>query len=175
MVGVLGIFKAKGTKVFNEVISRPSEVVGGSISTLLPIKCLFNSQLYGTFILDMVLPLILLGIAALIMIPTALVERRVRRGRTEAAAPAFKGKFNMPRCFAVHKLMRAPMSAEDVIAWGGPFRPVQRFAGITAFLLFFLCVAGCSLSLSSSSCAAASSLAGTSSPGGRLPLTFPSR
>jgi hypothetical protein len=39
MLGVLGIFKARGTAVFNEVMARPAEVVGGSITSMLPIKC----------------------------------------------------------------------------------------------------------------------------------------
>ena len=57
MLGVLGIFKAKGTKVFNDVMSRPSEIVGGSVTSLLPVKCLLNSQIYGPFFINMFLQL----------------------------------------------------------------------------------------------------------------------
>ena len=58
MVGVLGIFKARGTKVFNDVIGKASEVGGGSVTSILPIKCLLsaNSDIYGSFLLNMALP-----------------------------------------------------------------------------------------------------------------------
>ena len=140
MVGVLGIFKAKGTQVFNELVARPSEIIGGSLTSMLPIKCALQSQIYGTFLLNMTLPLILLVVAALIMIPTALVERRMRRGRGALPAPVFKGVANIPRRLAFHTLMRSPMTADDIVEWRGPFYPMKRFAGITVFLLFFMCV-----------------------------------
>ena len=140
MVGVLGIFKAKGTKVFNELVARPSEIIGGSLTSMLPIKCALQSQIYGTFLLNMSLPLILLVVAALIMIPTALVQRRMRRRRGARAAPVFKGVAIIPRCLAFHTLMRSPMTADDIVEWRGPFYPAKRFAGITVFLLFFMCV-----------------------------------
>jgi hypothetical protein len=49
MLGVLGIFKAKGTAIFNEVVNRPAEIVGGSFTSVLPIKCALGSQVYGAF------------------------------------------------------------------------------------------------------------------------------
>ena len=55
MLGVLGIFKAKGTATFNEIASRPAEVVGGSVTSMLPIKCALQSQIYGPFLLTMLL------------------------------------------------------------------------------------------------------------------------
>ena len=140
MVGVLGIFKAKGTKVFNELVARPSEIIGGSLTSLLPIKCALQSQIYGTFLLNMTLPLILLVVAALIMIPTALVEKRIREGRGARVAPVFKGVANIPRRLAFHTVMRSPMTADDIAEWRGPFYPMKRFAGIVVFLLFFMCV-----------------------------------
>ena len=100
MLGVLGVFKAKGTDVFNEVASRPAEVVGGSFTSVLPIKCALHSQVYGPFLLTMFLPFILLGVAALLMIPKILVEMMMRKGRADKEAPVFKGKVNMPRCLS---------------------------------------------------------------------------
>ena len=47
MLGVLGIFKAKGTATFNKFVNRPAEIVGGSFTSVLPIKCTLGSQAYG--------------------------------------------------------------------------------------------------------------------------------
>ena len=141
MVGVLGIFKARGTQFFNDVVSRPSDIVGGSLTSLLPIKCALGSQIYGPFIVNMLLPPLALAGAALIMVPTAIVERHIRNRRSRSKAPVFKGKFNIPRCLAVHKLMRSPMTEADKDEWLGDFFPVQRLAGVGAFLLFFMYVA----------------------------------
>ena len=79
MLGVLGIFKAKGTDVFNEVASRPAEVVGGSFTSLLPIKCALNSQIYGPFLITMLLPFVLLIVAA-------AADDSESAGRDDAAA-----------------------------------------------------------------------------------------
>ena len=141
MLGVLGIFKAKGTQVFNEIMSRPSEIVGGSVSSLLPIKCALGSQIYGTFLLNMALPPIVLAVAALIMIPTALIENSLRRRRKESATPVFKGIAGIPRCLAVHTRMRSPMDDDDIAEWRGPFFPKKRLSAIAVFLLFLLYVA----------------------------------
>jgi hypothetical protein len=141
MIGVLGIFKAKGTQVFNDVMSRPSDIVGGSFTSLLPVKCAFESQIYIPFIINMLLPLVAIAAAALIMVPTALAEVSKRTGRVRGDAPVFKGKLNIPRWLAVHNLLRAPMTEADVDEWLGDFFPVQRLAGVVTFTLFFLCVA----------------------------------
>ena len=140
MLGVLGIFKAKGTQVFNELMSRPSEIVGGSVSSLLPIKCALDSQIYGTFLLNMALPPTLLAITVLIMIPTALIEDRRRHRRKDSPPPVFKGIAGIPRCLAVHTLLRSPMDDDDIAEWRGPFSPNKRLSAITVFLLFILCV-----------------------------------
>ena len=78
MLGVLGVFKARGTAVFNEVMSRPSEVLGGSFSSLLPLKCLMGSQSYGPFFVNMMLPIVIL-VLAMIIPPTACLSLRRRR------------------------------------------------------------------------------------------------
>jgi len=147
MVGVLGIFRAKGTRVFNEAVSRPSEVIGGSFASLLPVKCALGSQIYGTFVLNMALPPVLLAAAALIMIPTAFLEKRARSQRAQLTAPRFKGTANIPRSCAVYRITRTPMTAYDVEAWSGPFHPIKRYKGVAIFLLFFMCVFSCTRSL----------------------------
>lgn len=43
MIGSLGTFKARGTALFNELVSRPSAAAGGSISGSFFIKCLNGS------------------------------------------------------------------------------------------------------------------------------------
>jgi hypothetical protein len=141
MLTVLGVFKARGTALFNEIVQRPASIAGGGISSALPLKCLLNSQIYGPFIVNMLLPPLALAGAALIMVPTAIVERHIRNRRSRSKAPVFKGKFNIPRCLAVHKLMRSPMTEADKDEWLGDFFPVQRLAGVGAFLLFFMYVA----------------------------------
>ena len=146
----MGVFKAKGTAVFNDVASRPSEIVGGSFTSLLPIKCALNSQIYGPFILNMSAPPAALIAAAVLMIPKYLLERKIRKARADAIAPVFKGKFNLPRMLAVHTLLRAPMTATDVTEWFGTFRPLERIAGVFTFLLFFLYVVA--ISSSNSAC-----------------------
>ena len=138
MLGVLGIFKAKGTDVFNEVASRPAEVVGGSFTSLLPIKCALNSQIYGPFLITMLLPFVLLIVAALLVIPKVLVELLLRRGRDEEEAPVFKGRMNIPRLLAVYRPMRLPMHEGEVIAWRGNFHAMERFSGVVVFIVFTL-------------------------------------
>ena len=138
MLGVLGIFKAKGTKVFNEVASRPAEVVGGSITSMLPIKCALQSQIYGPFLLTMSLPFLLIGAAALLLIPKIIGERLIRKCREGKVAPTFKGKFKLPRALAVCAILRLPMSAADEAEWHDSFHPTQRFAGVVVFILFTL-------------------------------------
>ena len=114
MLGVLGIFKARGTKVFNEVMNRPAEVVGGSISSLLPVKCFLQSQMNGPFFINMALPVILPIIAALILVSTAFVEKYwVRARRKKKKAPTYKGKFNLPRFIARCRALRNPMTEDD--------------------------------------------------------------
>ena len=138
MLGVLGIFKAKGTKVFNDVMSRPSEIVGGSVTSLLPIKCLLDSQSYGPFFLNMLLPFAILAVAGIILIPKTMIEKILRKGRKTKEDPVFKGKFNIPRFLAKCKCLRAPMTVKDVSDWRARFRPFNRLSGVLVFTFFTL-------------------------------------
>ena len=75
MLGVLGIFKAKGTKIFNDVVGKSSEVAGGSLTSAVAIKCLLASQAYTPFVLNMILPLLSAVLIGIIMVPTTMVKR----------------------------------------------------------------------------------------------------
>ena len=98
MVGVLGIFKARGTQVFNEVIGKAAQVGGGSLASMLPLKCLLSMHrdIYGPFLLNMALPFISAFVIVVILIPATLLKRMeeravetelaTRQARREAAA-----------------------------------------------------------------------------------------
>jgi hypothetical protein len=138
MLGVLGIFKAKGTAVFNEAALRPAEVVGGSFTSMLPIKCALQSQIYGPFLLTMALPFLLLALAGLLLIPIYLGKKAMRKKRVGQNAPRFKVRCNLPRCIGCCRAMRKPMTAADIEEWHSPFAPTQRLAGVAVFLIFSL-------------------------------------
>ena len=138
MLGVLGIFKAKGTAIFNEIASRPAEIVGGSVTSMLPIKCALQSQIYGPFLLTMLLPPVLLGLAGLLLIPTTLVERAMRAERAGRDAPTFTTPLHLPRCIVCCKALRKPMTAAETEEWYSPFAPMQRLAGVAVFVIFSL-------------------------------------
>ena len=75
MLGMLGIFKARGTKIFYEAIGKASEAVGGGIMLALPMKCLLETQIYGSFVFQMCLPLFAFIAVAIVMIPTTIIQR----------------------------------------------------------------------------------------------------
>ena len=134
------VFKARGTQAFNDAMSRPAEIVGGSISSLLPIKCFLDSQSYAPFIINMLLPPVVIALAALVLVPTTFVELKLRAHRNDPGveAPAFKGKFNIPDFLACWRVLRQPMTEGDVAAWRAPFVWTGRLAGVAVFALFFL-------------------------------------
>jgi hypothetical protein len=140
MLGMLGVFKARGTQVFNDVMSRPSHIVGGSITSLLPVKCLMGSQSYGPFFLNMALPFVVIALASVVMIPKRIAERYLRNHRSDeyVKAPTFKGMFNLPRKLAPCRVLRQPMTDSDIAAWRAPFRAMNRMAGVTVFTFFSL-------------------------------------
>jgi hypothetical protein len=79
MLGVLGIFKARGTKVFNEMVGKTSQIAGGALTSLMPIKCLLNTQIYGPFLINMALPPVLSMLVMLVMIPITFARRAHER------------------------------------------------------------------------------------------------
>ena len=74
-LGVLGIFKARGTKVFYETVGKTSQAVGGSLTSMLAIKCLLQSQIYGTFLFTMALPFVAFVMVCFILFPWTLWKR----------------------------------------------------------------------------------------------------
>ena len=110
MLGVLGIFKARGTKAFNEAIGKTSQIAGGSITSMLAIKCLLQTQVYGPYIVNMLLPPGAAILILIIMFPTTLLRRaqekwlrkgdesmRMRREETKLAIEDGKAEFEPPR------------------------------------------------------------------------------
>ena len=87
MLGVLGIFKAKGTKVFSEMIGKTSQIAGGSVTSMLSVGCLLpliqgeSLQAYGPFLLNMILPPLLALLMGAVLLPTTIWRRRNERKR----------------------------------------------------------------------------------------------
>ena len=79
MLGVLGIFKARGTKVFNEMVGKTAEAAGGGLTSLMPIKCILETQIYGPFLVNMALPPLLGLVVMLAMIPITFSRRATER------------------------------------------------------------------------------------------------
>mgnify|MGYP006086239807 CR=1 FL=1 len=110
MLSVLGIFKVRGTKTFNEFIGKTTEVAGGAITSGtmgMAIKCILDTQVYGRFLADMFIPLGAGILIALLTIPTTVVKRqlesyqrgqdRIMQQRREAAALSDDVPFELPR------------------------------------------------------------------------------
>ena len=138
MLGVLGIFKAKGTAVFTKVMSQPSQVVGGSITSVLPLKCAMNSQAYGSFLANMTLPLLVPLIAVIFLAPMVLISRRIALRRLAKPVPAFKGVCNLPRRWVPCYCLRTPMTANDIDRYHSPVDFSSRLIAIIIFMLFTL-------------------------------------
>ena len=107
MLGVLGIFKARGTKLFNEVIGQTSQVAGGALTSMLAIKCLLGTQIYGPFLVNMMLPVASALLVSLIMIPSTVMRRlqekflrkkdaKLQRRRTAAKDDEYVAKMFTP-------------------------------------------------------------------------------
>jgi len=75
MLGVLGIFKARGTAVFNEWIGKSSEIGGGSFTSMVAVKCALESQVYGPFLLNMSSPFIIAILVFVVLLPMTFCRR----------------------------------------------------------------------------------------------------
>ena len=98
MVSTFGIFKARGTAVFRQIVRAPASVVGGGISSMLFAKCALGSPLYGPFFITMCLPLVALAFTALLSLPKWWYERKKEASAEEAhllnvAPPADRPKW----------------------------------------------------------------------------------
>jgi len=140
MLTVLGVFKARGTALFNEIVQRPAAVLGGGFSSALPIKCLMNSQIYGTFILNMVTPLLAVLATSVLIVPVWLLKRAceaMRASRPRRRAPM--EKIEVTQC-----CRRAATATWERDTWllnqkrkeRQPFEPAPRFVAVLVFVLF---------------------------------------
>ena len=150
MLGVLGIFRASGTALFNEAITRPANIVGGSFSSLLPFKCAMMSQIWGPFLFNIATPFIALLTGAAIALPLTLSFRLAERQRRAfpPTPPLMRVKFKfIPD--ALHSLMpcaalRIETTKAEQVAWTEaeakrlPFDPGERLQSLLAFVLYGL-------------------------------------
>ena len=90
MLGVLGIFKAKGTATFNRIAGRPAEIAGGSFTSVLPIKCTLGSQAYGPFLLNMLLPILIPALIVIFLVPMKIIDATRRRRRPRRACGSWR-------------------------------------------------------------------------------------
>ena len=140
MLTVLGVFKARGTALFNELVQRPASIVGGGISAALPLKCLLNSQIYGSFILNMTTPLLAIIATSFLIGPVWACKRAheaIRASRPPRRAPLEKV---MICCCC----KRAKLESWEKGVWmkqelkkeHGIFQPIPRFIAVLVFVLF---------------------------------------
>jgi hypothetical protein len=140
MLAVLGVFKARGTVLFNELVQRPASIAGGGISSVLQLKCLMNSQIYGTFMLSMMTPIIACTLTAILIGPVWFIKRvqeMLRASYPPRRAPI--EKVNVLRCCRKErmedwekKLWLHARTRNDREA----FRPIARFVAVLVFVLF---------------------------------------
>ena len=76
MLSILGIFKARGTEMFRNIVGWPASLVGGGITRVLFVKCLFHSALYAPFMITMITPGFACVCALVILLPKTWWERR---------------------------------------------------------------------------------------------------
>jgi len=138
MLGILGIFKAKGTAVFNNIINRPAEIIGGSVTSVLPIKCMLGSQVYATFVMNMCIPLIVPLIAVIFLVPARIVSHYTTKKRLTQSPPVWKTAAQGPRIAGFFTCMRRPMEHGDKVKWGAPLDVVSRLVAVQVFCLFSL-------------------------------------
>ena len=162
MVGALGVLKAKGTATFQEFVTGPSTTMGGSFSRQTFLKCLYGSAVYFGFLINMLSPIVIALVAALMMIPLSYVLNKLRTARRLASGgsigePPARKLVLLPRIapslyrFPVDKIpafmhcLTRPMEDSDRREWRAimrerlrPFLGVVRLYQVMAFLMFLL-------------------------------------
>ena len=138
MLTVLGIFKARGTALFNSVVRQPAQIVGGSLTSALPLKCIMKSQLYGGFVINIfTLP----GMAAVTMLIIApvwvgkVVYSRYIAGTPLPAAPTTT-RTSCCRTRLTTKWERKKWTAEEMKKREGRWEPISRLQAVIVFVLF---------------------------------------
>jgi hypothetical protein len=128
MLMVLGIFKARGTKVFNDLMSLPAQVVGGSVTSMLPVKCLFGSDLYATFLLNMASPLIFPAMTYSVILPVWIIKTIQHRFLISAPPPPPPTKLNA--------YQRKQWLEKKMLQRRPPPPPSQHWQAWSVFILF---------------------------------------
>ena len=156
-LGILGVFKAKGTAVFREIVQWPASFGGGGITSMLFVKCALKSQIYGPFWMTMLAPFVASLLALVFLFPTTKFERWRERLRQEEGwgtepprdrawlisvdrANGFKDSLLRSWC------PKKRMTPEDQLEWlaakrvekGAVFSPWLRLAAVEIFVLFSL-------------------------------------
>ena len=138
MLTVLGVFKARGTALFNEIVQRPASIAGGGISSALPLKCLLNSQIYGTFVMNILTPIFACALTALLMGPVWIAKR---------VQEAVLASFPPPRAPIEKIRVLCCCRTEKMASWERKmwmhkrkdrvtFQPGPRFVAVLVFVLF---------------------------------------
>ena len=113
MLSILGIFKARGTAAFRQIVTWPTSILGGGVTSMLFLKCWLGSPLYAPFMIAMVLPFVALIATVLLSIPKWHFER-AREAEHKAAGldappPANKAKLYVWSCiYALRNVAGAP-------------------------------------------------------------------
>ena len=138
MLSVLGVFKARGTAVFNEVVQRPAKIAGGGVSSIVNLKCFLNDQLYSTFMLDMLTPLIAAGLTIVLIMPVYIIKQ-VEWAIIHSAPPARPPREVTTLLLKQRTILgweRGIMQKELDMAAKERFKPVSRFIAVLVFVLF---------------------------------------
>ena len=111
MLSILGIFKARGTAAFRQVVTWPTSILGGGVTSMLFLKCWLGSPLYAPFLMAMVLPFVAFVATVLLSLPKWHFERareaEHRAAGLDAPPPANKAKLYVlelasTRCAVLH-------------------------------------------------------------------------
>jgi hypothetical protein len=146
MLSVLGIFKARGTAMFNEIMRQPADLAGGGISGASFLKCSLNSvypgisQLYVNFTINM---LTLPGVAILtgiVILPIGLVKAILRRRRQamKIGDPPLR-KRDWKRCCRRRPTTpweRLKWTESNTKAYYAVWRPCSRLPAVVVFVMF---------------------------------------
>ena len=139
MLTVLGIFKARGTALFNSLLRQPAQIIGGSLTAALPLKCILKSQLYGSFVVNIfTLP----GMALVTMIIIApvwlgkVVYSRYTAGTPLPAAPTTKRTVCCCRTRLTTVWERQIWTNTQMKGREGHWQPISRLQAVIVFVLF---------------------------------------
>ena len=136
MLGVLGVFKARGTRLYNEIVGETSEVAGGGVAKIHAISCLSMQTLgpgalvYAQFLIQMLLPVAAACFVAIVLIPTYLVSRGIDRRRK--AKRLHLVEFSSAELAALTAPSRKPQLDVDSRCWCGlPYRALMQCSACT--------------------------------------------